>query len=93
MTHQTRNRISYTIFSFLIILTGYFIKNPYYIQVLTFIGINTLLALGLNMLMGYAGQISLGHAAFYGIGAYGTAILTVHYNLSPWLALPAAIAA
>ena len=38
--------------------------NPYYLQTLTFIGINTLLALGLNMLMGYAGQISLGHAAF-----------------------------
>ena len=45
------------------------------------------------MLMGYAGQISLGHAAFYGIGAYGTAILTVHYHLSPWIALPTAIAA
>jgi branched-chain amino acid transport system permease protein len=43
--------------------------------------------------MGYAGQISLGHAAFYGIGAYATAVLTVHYNLSPWLALPVAIAA
>jgi len=41
--------------------------------------------------MGYAGQISLGHAAFYGIGAYTTAILTVHYGISPWMALPAAI--
>ena len=91
--HQTRNRISYASFLLLIVFTGYYVENPYYIQVLTFIGINTLLALGLNMLMGYAGQISLGHAAFYGIGAYGTAILTVQHNLSPWLALPAAIAA
>ncbi len=72
---------------------GLLITNNYYLQLLTFIGIHTLLALGLNMLMGYAGQISLGHAAFYGIGAYSTAILTVHAGLSPWLALPAAIAA
>lgn len=89
--HQTRNRICYTVFLLIILLVGYFLENLYYIQVLTFIGINTLLALALNMLMGYAGQISLGHAAFYGIGAYGTAILTVHYGFSPWLALPAAI--
>lgn len=89
--HQTRNRICYTVFLLVILLVGYFLENLYYIQVLTFIGINTLLALALNMLMGYAGQISLGHAAFYGIGAYGTAILTVHYGFSPWLALPAAI--
>ncbi len=41
--------------------------------------------------MGYAGQISLGHAAFYGIGAYTTAILTVNYHVNPWAALPCAI--
>lgn len=41
------------------------------------IGIAVLLALGLNLLMGYAGQISLGHAAFYGLGAYTSAILTL----------------
>jgi branched-chain amino acid transport system permease protein len=88
-----RNKIYYLIFILLVAFAGQFIHNAYYLQVLTFIGINTLLALGLNMLMGYAGQISLGHAAFYGIGAYMTAILTVHYHLSPWLALPASIAA
>lgn len=91
--HPTRNTILLTAFAVIILLTGLFIENAYYLQVLTFIGINTLLALGLNMLMGYAGQISLGHAAFYGIGAYGTAIMTVHWHLSPWMALPAAIMA
>ncbi len=65
--------------------------NAYYLQLITFIGVNTLLALGLNMLMGYAGQISLGHGAFYGIGAYTTAILCVRYGFSPWIALPCAI--
>jgi len=92
MTHRaTWFRIAYAAMAGIIILTGMMMSNAYHLQLLTFIGINTLLALGLNMLMGYAGQISLGHAAFYGIGAYTTAILTVHYSLSPWLALPAAI--
>lgn len=83
--------LRHILFLALIVLTGMLTSNSYHLQLLTFIGINTLLALGLNMLMGYAGQISLGHAAFYGIGAYTTAILTVHLNWSPWLALPAAV--
>lgn len=83
--------IRHVVFLAAIVLIGLTTDNSYHLQLLTFIGINTLLALGLNMLMGYAGQISLGHAAFYGIGAYTTAILTVHLNWSPWLALPAAV--
>ena len=70
---------------------GLMLDDPYYLQVLIFIGINTLLALSLNLLMGYAGQISLGHAAFYGIGAYTTAVLSATYGITPWLALPAAV--
>jgi len=92
MTHRaTWFRIAYAAMAGIVILIGMVISNAYHLQLLTFIGINTLLALGLNMLMGYAGQISLGHAAFYGIGAYTTAILTVHYGFSPWMALPPAI--
>lgn len=68
-------------------VAGILFENPYHIQVLVFIGINTILTLGLNLLMGYTGQISLGHAAFYGIGAYTSAILTVHFQFSPWMAL------
>jgi branched-chain amino acid transport system permease protein len=49
------------------------------------------LALGLNLLMGYAGQISVGHAAFFGIGAYASAILCVDHGWSFWTALPVAI--
>lgn len=78
-------------FALAIPAVGFAISSPYHLQLLTFIGIYTLLTLGLNMLMGYAGQISLGHAAFYGLGAYTTGILTVHWNWSPWLALPVAL--
>ncbi|WDP86955.1 MAG: branched-chain amino acid ABC transporter permease [Desulfobacter sp.] len=81
-----------TIFLGLILLAGGMTENTYYLQIMTFIGINTLLALGLNMLMGYAGQVSLGHAAFYGIGAYTTAILSGSFGFSPWIALVCAVA-
>lgn len=85
--------ILYTSFTLGICLLGWSIDNSYYLQLLIFIGLNTLLALSLNMLMGYAGQISLGHAAFYGIGAYVTAVLTTTYQVPPLLALPAAVGA
>jgi branched-chain amino acid transport system permease protein len=49
-------------------------------------------AIGLALLMGHAGQISLGHAAFYGLGAYGTAALTVHAGFSPWVSIPLVVA-
>jgi branched-chain amino acid transport system permease protein len=49
-------------------------------------------AVGLSLLMGYTGQISLGHAAFVGLGAYGTAILVKHLGWSPWLTIPVAVA-
>ncbi|MDF1527486.1 MAG: branched-chain amino acid ABC transporter permease [Sedimenticola sp.] len=47
-------------------------------------GLHAILAVSLNLLMGYAGQISLGHAAFFGMGAYTSAILTTRYGWNPW---------
>src|SRR4030065_1617593 len=60
----------------------FFIRGDYYLSVLVFMGLNGLIVMGLSLLMGYAGQISLGHAAFYGIGAYCTGVLTTHFGLS-----------
>src|SRR5262245_24289287 len=45
-----------------------------------------------NVMMGFAGQLSLGHALYVGLGAYATAALYVHFGIGPWLGLPAAIA-
>lgn len=83
--------IEYLIFIGVVSIFGLVTENTYYLQIMTFIGINTLLGLGLNMLMGYTGQVSLGHAAFYGIGAYTTAILSGTYGINPWLALVCAV--
>jgi branched-chain amino acid transport system permease protein len=66
--------------------------NNFQIFVLTLIGLYTLLTVGLSLVMGYAGQVSLGHATFFGAGAYATALLSARAGLPPWLALPAAVA-
>ena len=63
------------------------VKGGYYLLVLNIIAINGLVVLGLNLLIGFAGQISLGHAAFFGMGAYFSAIFTAMYNTPPWLTL------
>ncbi len=55
-----------------------------YPDILVFAGIYCLITIGLSILMGYAGQISIGHAAFFGIGAYVSGILTVRYGFNPW---------
>lgn len=62
----------------------------YSVVVATNIGIFILLALSLNIITGYAGQPSIGHAAFFGIGAYVSAVMTSTLGLSFWLALPVA---
>jgi branched-chain amino acid transport system permease protein len=69
------------------LLTSLAVPNNYYFTLLNIIGIHTILTLGLNLLMGYAGQISLGHAAFFGLGAYTSGILTAAGLVNPWLAL------
>lgn len=58
----------------------FIVPNEYYIHVACMIGIWVILAIGLNFIYGYTGQISLGHAAFYGIGAYGVAYFEMHLN-------------
>jgi len=65
--------LSYAVLQVLI-ATG--ILNPYWQQIIGFAGIMTISALGLNIIYGYTGQFSLGHAAFYGLGAYTSALIT-----------------
>ena len=60
------------------------VKNPYYLNVLAFVGLYFLVTLGLTVFIGYAGQISLGHGAFYAFGAYGSALLCLYFGLNPW---------
>jgi len=61
--------------------------SPYPLTVMVDIGLYSIITMGLIMLMGLAGQISLGHAAFVGCGAYISGILTTKYDFDPWPAL------
>jgi branched-chain amino acid transport system permease protein len=62
-------------------------NNPYNLGLSNLIAIYVLVVLGLNLFIGYAGQISLGHAAFFAIGAYGSAIATTTLGLPAWPAM------
>ncbi len=59
----------------------------HYMDVMVFVGIYSIVTMGLCLLMGYAGQISLGHASFFGLGAYISGVMTVRYGINPWLCL------
>ena len=63
------------------------LANPWKLGILNLIALHSIVALGLNLFIGYAGQISLGHAAFFGLGAYGSAILTTAVGVPPLAAL------
>ncbi|AZO77240.1 MULTISPECIES: branched-chain amino acid ABC transporter ATP-binding protein/permease [unclassified Bosea (in: a-proteobacteria)] len=68
-------------------LVPYLGFNDFYLQILFTIGVNYLAAAGLNVLVGYAGQKSLGHAGLFAVGAYTAAIANIEWGLSPWLSL------
>ncbi len=67
-----------------------FISSTYLLYVLNLVGIYSIAAIGLNILIGYTGQISLGHGAFFGVGAYTAAILATRASFPFWAAVPIA---
>ena len=67
----------------------FFVPN-YYVYMANYMAISVIVAIGLNLLVGYTGQISLGHAGFFAIGAYGTVVAMQTLHLPFWLALPLA---
>ncbi len=78
-----------------IILTLIFLPllglSQYVLRIMIMIGIYAMLAMGLNMLTGYTGQVSLGHAAFYAIGAYVSALLATTLQLNFFIAMLAGV--
>ncbi len=69
----------------LVVALPFIFPDNYYVTVVgVSVGLHAILAVSLNLLMGYAGQISLGHAAFFGLGASISAILTTRYGWNPW---------
>ncbi len=69
-----------------------FLPNPYYIHLIATIMIYAILLFGLDIVVGYTGQVSLGHAGLFGIGAYATGVLFMKLGAPLWLTVPASIA-
>jgi len=67
------------------------IANNYMLEVLTNAWFYTILCLGLNIVVGYAGLLDLGYAAFFAVGAYTTGILTSQFGINFWLTIPVAV--
>jgi len=82
----------YIIMTVLLVLP-FVLPNSFYVDLAIRMAINAVIVLGLNLLIGFAGQISLGHAGFLGIGAYATAALPTHFGWHPLLAMAAGAAA
>jgi branched-chain amino acid transport system permease protein len=61
-----------------------FFADPYFLHMAILIGIYALLAVSINLLLGYTGQLSLGHAAFFGVGAYLSSLLNLHVGIPIW---------
>ena len=71
----------------ILLLVPQFITQPFYLHLMILIFLYALLAGSWNILGGYAGQVSLGHAVFFGIGAYASTMGVMEFGLSPWIGM------
>lgn len=78
----------YIVVAILVVLP-FVLPNNFYLDLAIRMAINAVIVLGLNLLIGFAGQISLGHAGFLGIGAYASAVLPTHFGWHPVAAMVA----
>ncbi len=88
----SKNRLLPLIIIILLAVMPFLVTDQYWLRVVITIGIYVILALGLNIIIGFTGMLDLGFIAFFGIGAYATALLTLHFHWSFWLCLLVSIA-
>ena len=79
-----RTGLTVTALSLLLLIWPLIESNPYNLGLSNLIAIYTMVVLGLNLFIGYTGQISLGHAAFFALGAYGSAVGTTTLGGPAW---------
>ena len=65
----------------------FFVTSPYYVHLIATIAIYSILVLGLDIVFGYTGEVSIGHAALWGIGAYTAGVLSIKLGLGLWPSL------
>ncbi len=70
-----------------ILVIPFLVTSPYYLHLLQTIAIFAIVVLGLDVVFGYTGEVSIGHAALFGIGAYTAGVLSMHFNIGFWPSL------
>ena len=87
---EWRSLLPIIIFTALYAALSLSVTNSYYQLVMTLVPVWAIFGLSWNLLSGYTGLISFGHAAFFGVGAYAVVLGQIHFDLSPWIMIPIA---
>jgi len=87
-----RSLLPIIVFAALYAAVSLSVTNSYYQLVMTLVPVWAIFGLSWNLLSGYTGLISFGHAAFFGVGAYAVVLGQIHFDLSPWIMIPIAAA-
>jgi ABC-type branched-subunit amino acid transport system ATPase component/ABC-type branched-subunit amino acid transport system permease subunit len=89
-TSEKLRRDLVVLFGLAVIYLGvsWFVPNSYFQLILTLVPIWAAFGVSWNILSGYGGQLSFGHASFFGVGGYCTTLALVHWSLTPWLGIP-----
>lgn len=85
-----RSLLPILVFTALYAAVSLSVTNSYYQLVMTLVPIWAIFGLSWNLLSGYTGLVSFGHAAFFGVGAYAVVLGQIHFDLSPWIMIPVA---
>ena len=89
-TNVRRQALLIAAFGIVFAVATAFAENSYYQLIMTLVPVWAVMGLAWNVLSGYSGFVSFGHAAFFGLGAYSVALAQIHWGLSPWLGIPLA---
>lgn len=87
MSKQLKHRFGAGAVIVALLLLPHVVQERYFLHIVVMAGIYTILTMSWNLLAGYTGQLNLGHAAFFGLGAYSSALLAMKLGISPWLGL------
>jgi ABC-type branched-subunit amino acid transport system ATPase component/ABC-type branched-subunit amino acid transport system permease subunit len=90
MMRGWRSLLPVIVFTALYAAVSLSVTNSYYQLVMTLVPVWAIFGLSWNLLSGYTGLISFGHAAFFGVGAYTVALGQIYFDLSPWITIPIA---
>ena len=85
---EWRSLLPIIVFTALYAVVSLSVTNSYYQLVMTLVPVWAIFGLSWNLLSGYTGLISFGHAAFFGVGAYAVVLGQIHFDLSPWIMIP-----